>query len=151
MPLSAPVSEVAVDGARASIVLVGNDGLAYLIARYAERSGVAVHPAPVGIGPDEIAALRPRAVWVASLESLERFRPRETGLLDEDCPVIVSSSESDDRRARELGADYCAMQPLTYADFLLALDAVGVAVPMDAEGALDHATVGGGPSRPIPD
>lgn len=149
MQLSVPQPEASVGHARPSILLVGNDGLAYLIERYADRSGMAIHAATVNVRPGEIAGLRPSVVWVASLGSLERLRPRETRLIHDDCPIVVSISEADDGSARDLGADYCALQPLTYSDFLTALAAVGVATPAGSRHAAGSVALGAGANPPL--
>jgi CheY-like chemotaxis protein len=116
------------------ILLIGADeALIYLMDRYAQRSGYRVHVADAPPAGALLRELKPAAVWFPSLESLEAMHPREGGLLSDDAPVIVCSSVADDTRARELGADYCALHPLTFPDFLAALSAVGAG---DATG--DH-------------
>lgn len=109
------------------ILLIGrDDALIYLIERYARRGGLGVH---VSSSPTqaEVAALRPAAVWFSSLHELESLRPRQTGLIgDDDALLVCSSSATETARANELGADYCTVHPLTYADFVIALDTVGV-------------------------
>jgi hypothetical protein len=69
----------------------------------------------------------PAAVWFASLETLEAFQPLNAALANCDIPLVVCSSVADELRARELGADYCVLHPLTYPDFVTALSAIGVA------------------------
>lgn len=108
------------------ILLVGeDDALIYLIERYTERGGFRLHviAAPTA---EVISELGPAAVWFSSLESLEGLRPRETGLVDHDAPLVVCTSTADERRARELGADYCVLHPLTYSDFMAAMAALGM-------------------------
>jgi DNA-binding response OmpR family regulator len=108
------------------ILLIGADeALIYLMDRYAQRSGYRVHVADAPLPDARLRELRPVVVWFPSLESLEAMGPREGGLLSDDAPLIVSSSVADEARARELGADYCALHPLTFRDFLAALSAVG--------------------------
>jgi DNA-binding response OmpR family regulator len=109
------------------ILLVGDDeALTYLIERYGEQSGFRVRvertPPNVSDGPRP----EPAVVWLSSLDVLAAFRPRETGVISDDAPVVVCSSVADDQRARELGADYSVLHPLTYPDFLPALSAVGL-------------------------
>ena len=65
-------------------------------------------------------------VWLSSLDVLAAVHPRQSGLISDDAAVVVCASVADDLRARELGADYSALHPLTYADFLAAMSAVGV-------------------------
>lgn len=110
------------------ILLIGADeALIYLMDRYAQRSGFHVHAASTPPSGGQLRELKPAVVWFPSLESLDAVRPREGGLLSDDAPLIVCSSVADEARARELGADYCALHPLTFPDFLAALSAVGVA------------------------
>lgn len=110
------------------ILLVGADeALIYLMNRYAQRSGYRVHVADAPPTGAQLQELKPAVVWFSSLESLDAVRPRERGLLSDDAPLVVCSSVADEARARELGADYCALHPLTFPDFLAALTAVGVA------------------------
>ena len=108
------------------IMLVGSDDeLAYLIERYAERGGIDVRVTRA-LTADQVSEIKPSVVWFTSLETLEAARPRERGVVGPDAPLLVCSSSGDEQRARELGADYCALHPLTYPDFLAALAAVGV-------------------------
>jgi len=110
------------------ILLIGADeALIYLMDRYAQHSGFRVHVAPTPPSGAQLIELKPAVVWFPSLESLEAVRPREGGFLSDDAPLVVCSSVADEARARELGADYCALHPLTFPDFLAALSAVGVA------------------------
>ena len=101
----------------------GDDELAYVIGRYAERDGLAVQVAGT-VTADILADVRPAVIWFASLEALESARPRD--VVGQDAPLLVCSSSGDEQRARELGADYCALHPLTYPDFVAAMTAIGV-------------------------
>jgi hypothetical protein len=111
------------------LVVDGDDGLSYLLERYAQRGGFgfrrvrASSPAAAGDGP--------LSLWLPSVERLEAVSPRETGLVGDDTPVIVCSSPEEESRAHGLGADYCVMHPLRYPDFLGALRAVGFGGPAD--------------------
>lgn len=69
--------------------------------------------------------MRPAAVWFPSLETLEAFQPLNVALTNCDIPLVVCSSVADEVRARELGADWCVLHPVTYADFLNVLAATG--------------------------
>jgi DNA-binding response OmpR family regulator len=112
---------------RPLILLVGDDeGLTYLIERYGKQSGFRVRVERTPPKVSDAARLEPAVVWLSSLDVLAAFRPRETGVISDDAPVVVCSSVADDRRARELGADYSVLHPLTYPDFLAALSAVGL-------------------------
>jgi len=76
--------------------------------------------------------MQPAAVWLPSLETLEAFQPLKSTLTNFNIPVVVCASVADEARARELGADYCLLHPVTYGDFLNALAATGAA-PADTE------------------
>jgi hypothetical protein len=104
------------------ILLIGNDAaLAYLIERYAERSGfeVRVHSiVPASLtGPDA----RPAALLFSSIEDLEAAQSQIAPLTSAEFPLLVCSSVNDQLRARELGVDHCLVHPLTYEGFLAAL------------------------------
>ena len=112
-----------------TILLIGNDAaLAYLIERYAKRSGfeVRVHPivpAPLS-GPDSESA----ALLFSSIEDLEAAQSQIMSLTSAEIPLLVCSSVNDQLRARELGVDHCLVHPLTYEGFLTALTAVHLSV-----------------------
>lgn len=118
-----PVTETS----RPIILLVGDDeALTYLIERYGERSGFQVQVERTASIDADGPWPEPAVVWLSSLDVLAAFRPRESGRISDDAPVVVCASVADDHRARELGADYSVMHPLTYPDFLAAMSAVGV-------------------------
>jgi DNA-binding response OmpR family regulator len=118
-----PVTETS----RPTILLVGDDeALSYLIERYGEQSGFRVRVERTPPKASDRAWREPAVVWLSSIDVLAAARPRETGLISDDAPLVVCSSVADDRRARELGADYSVLHPLTYPDFLAALSAVGL-------------------------
>ena len=98
----------------------------YLLERYARRGGYRLHVHRSEPTVEAVRSARPAVVWFPSLQSLEELRPRERGLVSEDAPLIVCASKGDELRARELGADRCALHPLTYPEFLSALTAVGL-------------------------
>lgn len=110
-----------------TILLIGaDDELAYLMRRYAGHGPDRVRIQPADPTPAELSPGGDAVLWFASVAGLADARPRERGLVSEDMAIIVSSSASDDRLAHELGADHCARQPLTLADFRAALVAVGL-------------------------
>lgn len=110
------------------ILFVGdNPTLEYLLNRYAQQSGLRIRVEPAGPAAAELSALQPAVVWFPSLESLEASQPRSANWVGDGTPLVVCLSIADETRARELGADYCVLQPFTYQDFLTALAAVGVA------------------------
>ena len=118
-------------GSRIALV-AGDASLTYLIERYTERSGLGIEvvadppPANVLIGP------APVLVWFPSLESLARWRAASDQTTGNEHAVVVCTSVPDERRARDLGADYCVLLPLTYDDFRVAVSAVGITVRRDA-------------------
>jgi hypothetical protein len=108
-----------------TILVLDDDGLSYLLARYAKRGGFGFRqlrnlPSAAPPVPDG-----PATLWLPSVERLEAVKPRETGLVGDDSPVIVCSSAGEESRAHGLGADFCVMHPLRYPDFVAALRAVG--------------------------
>jgi hypothetical protein len=119
------------DHAPTILVVEGDGSLAYLLARYAKQAGLAFRQMPTRPLPGPVAAEGPTTLWLPSIERLEAVRPRETGLLSDDSPVIVCSYVGEESRAHSLGADYCVTHPLTYPDFLVALRAVGFATYSD--------------------
>lgn len=124
-PAGPPVPEPAAGESPISTILVvdGDDGLSYLLARYAKRGGFGFRQ----VRADSRAARTGDgqcSLWLPSLERLEAIKPRE-GLVGDDTPVIVCSSSGEEGRVHLLGADYCVQHPLRYQDFLAALRAVG--------------------------
>jgi hypothetical protein len=55
------------------------------------------------------------------MERLEAAQSFIQDLVNCEIPVLVWSSVADETQARELGADHCLTQPLTYDGFLAAL------------------------------
>jgi DNA-binding response OmpR family regulator len=104
------------------ILLIGHDpALAYLIERYAERSGYEVHAEPTLPSLSAARDLQPATVLFSSIGSLEAAQTRLADLAGWEIPLLVCSSVNDQARARELGADYCLVHPLTFDGFLAAL------------------------------
>lgn len=109
------------------LVVDGDGGLSYLLARYAKRGGFGFRQLRVPPHGTQAVPDAPATLWLPSVERLEAVQPRETGLVGDDSPVIVCTSAGEEGRAHGLGADFCVMHPLRYADFLAALRAVGYA------------------------
>ena len=109
-------------------VVDGDNALSYLLERYAARGGFRFREVRVPWQGPPATQVGPAALWLPSLERLEAVKPREAGVGD-DVPVIVCSFTGDEARAHELGADFCAFDPLSYQDFLAALRAVGMVDP----------------------
>lgn len=109
------------------ILAIGSDtALAYLIGRYAEQSGCGFTTRQTSPSAAEVCSLQPAALLFLSFESLGAAQLLLTDLGNCDIPVLVCSSVDDKARARELGADYCLLHPLTYDSFLAALAATEV-------------------------
>ena len=105
-----------------TILLVGNDTtLSYLLGRFAERSGylLAVNSALSSIR--EILTVNPAVIIFPSTELLEEAQALVTDLVGLEAPIVVCSSVAEETRARELGADFCLLHPITYNDFQEAL------------------------------
>lgn len=109
---------------QSQILMIGNDPvLAYLIRRYAQQSGYSVIAMQIVPQAAEVCAVKPAAILFPSVENLEAAQLLIAGLTNCDIPVLVCSSVADEARARELGADYCLLHPLTYDSFFNALTA----------------------------
>jgi DNA-binding response OmpR family regulator len=106
------------------ILLIGNDAsLAYLIERYAERSGLEVQLHPIASAPPVGLEVKPAAVLFSSIENLEAAQSQIALWTSAEIPLLVCSSVNDQLRAHELGADQCLVHPLTYDGFRAALTA----------------------------
>jgi DNA-binding response OmpR family regulator len=107
------------------ILMIRTDSpLTYLINRYAERSGSRINTIEALPSTQEVYSAKPSVILFPSIESLETAQGKIIDLVNNDVPIIVCSSIVDEARARELGADYCLLHPLTYEDFVAALTAV---------------------------
>ena len=107
---------------RLTILLIGNDAaLSYLLRRFAQRSGYQWKVYKEKAASREIADLHPIAVIFQSMELLARNQAFVAELANLDVPILVCSSVLEEARARELGADYCLLHPLTYDNFQTAL------------------------------
>jgi len=107
-----------------TLLIVGDEStLGYLLGRYAETSGYRVHAVPAASSAAEVCALEPAAVFFPSVENLKAARELVAELAKCDIPLFVCSSAADEADARELGADYCLLHPITYDTFLAALTA----------------------------
>jgi len=105
-----------------TILLVDHDTtLSYLLARFAERSGYLLTVSSDGLSIKEIESIDPVAIIFTSVELLAARQTLVLELSSLDTPIIVCLSVTEEVRARELGADYCLLHPLTYDDFQTAL------------------------------
>lgn len=106
-----------------TILLIGSDtALGYLLRRYAERGGYQFKVNAASISSREIATINPVVVIFLSTELLARHQAVVSELTNLDAPILVCSSAVEEARARELGADYCLLHPVTYDDFQSALE-----------------------------
>lgn len=107
------------------ILMIGNDPpLAYLLGRFAERSGYRLKAVEAGPSATEIYRLRPAAILFTSIQTLEAAQGLIAGLTNGNVPLLVCSTVVDQARAYELGADACLLHPLTYDNFLTTLAAL---------------------------
>ena len=108
--------------AQPTILLVGNDStLSYLLGRFAERSGYLLTVISESLSAKEIESVNPAVIIFASTNLLAIKQTLVVELASLDAPIMVCSSVVEQVRARELGADYCLLHPLTYDDFHTAL------------------------------
>jgi DNA-binding response OmpR family regulator len=104
------------------ILLFGNDTtLCYLFSRFAERSGYRLTVNAENLSAGEIEAANPAAIIFLSTELLENTQVLVLELVSLEAPIMVCSSAVDEVRARELGADFCLLHPITYDGFQDAL------------------------------
>jgi len=104
------------------ILLFGNDTtLSYLFGRFAERSGYRLIVNSENLSSGEIEAVNPATIIFPSTELLEKTQALVMELVSLEAPIIVCSSVADEARARELGADFCLLHPITYDGFQDAL------------------------------
>jgi len=108
-----------------TILLIGQDNaLGYLLARYAEHSGYQCQMSAAPGASRELGALRPAVVIFLSLERLAHDQSGLSAWAGFEAPILVCASASEEAQARDLGADYCLLHPLTYSDFQTALATV---------------------------
>lgn len=105
-----------------TILLMGNDAnLGYLLGRFAEQSEYQLTVTPEKISIQDIKVANPAAIIFSSTDFMDRAQALVTELTSIEVPIIVCSSVTDETRARELGADYCLLHPITYEGFQDAL------------------------------
>jgi DNA-binding response OmpR family regulator len=105
-----------------NIILIGNDAsLTYLVGRYAEQGGYKMTLLINIPSAQEVCDLHPAAILFPSMERLESAQSLIQDLANCEVPVLVWTSIADETRAREMGADHCLTQPLTFDGFLAAL------------------------------
>ena len=101
-----------------TILLVGNDSaLSYLLRRFAERSGYFLTDISEEVSVKEIESINPMVIIFTSIELLATKQKLIMELASLDAPIMVCASVAEEAKARELGADYCLLHPLTYDDF----------------------------------
>lgn len=107
---------------RQTILLMGTDSnLGYLLGRFAEQSEYQLTVASENISIQDVTVASPVAIIFSSMGFLSRAEDFVVELASLDVPIIVCSSVTDEARARELGADYCLLHPITYEGFQGAL------------------------------
>src|ERR1051325_8564636 len=111
-----------------TVLLIGKDtALNYLFNRFAEQSGYQLTTNHENVSMEEIETVKPTAILCLSTD----LRSKEQALITErasrELPILVCSSVAEEARARELGADYCLLHPLTYDDFQKTLDTISSA------------------------
>ena len=100
------------------VLLIGRDAtLSYLLARFAEHSGYQSKMSMGNVSSREIEAINPAVIIFLSTEMLAGGQTLVAELANLDAPIVVCSSTIEEARARELGADYCLLHPLTYSSF----------------------------------
>jgi DNA-binding response OmpR family regulator len=111
-----------VSKAQPILLAIGNDAaLSYLLGRFAERSGYQLMVNAENTSGREIAGIDPAVIVFLSMERFTSDHALLVELANLDMPILVCSAAIEEARARELGADYCLLHPLTYADFEAAL------------------------------
>ena len=108
--------------AKQTLMLMGNDTeLSYLLGRFAEQSRYELTIAPEKVSVQDVTVANPVAIIFSSMERLDKAQTLITELAHIEVPIIVCSSVSDQVRARELGADFCLLHPITLDGFQSAL------------------------------
>ena len=101
-----------------TILLIGNDtALSYLLGRFAERSGYQLIVNSENSSIREITDANPAVIIFLSTELLEKTQALVVELASLEMPIVVCSSVADEAKARELGADYCLLHPITFDGF----------------------------------
>ena len=101
-----------------TILLMGNDAnLGYLLGRFVEQSEYQLHVSAEKISIQDVAIANPAAIIFSSTDFMAQAQALVTELADIEVPIIVCSSVTDVAMARELGADYCLLHPITYEGF----------------------------------
>ena len=110
---------------RPAILLIGRDAtLSYLFGRFAEQSGYHLAGHSENLSVEQIEIVKPDVILFLATELLAKHQPLMTELANLELPVMVCSSSAEEARARELGADYCLLHPLTYNDFQTAVKTI---------------------------
>ena len=112
------------DDVQPVILLVGGQGtLSYLLGRFAEHCGYQLIVDSFSV--NALAAIQPAVMIFLSTGLLEMAQSVTADLSSVDIPIIVCGSATDQAKAKNLGADYCLLHPLTYDDFQTALTSLG--------------------------
>ncbi|HJS17780.1 MAG TPA: hypothetical protein VJ785_03470 [Anaerolineales bacterium] len=105
-----------------TILLMGNEAnLGYLLGRFAEQSEYQLTVSAEKISIEDVAVANPAAIIFSSTDFMAQSQALVMELAGIEVPIIVCSSVTDVAMARELGADYCLLHPITYEGFQGAL------------------------------
>ena len=108
-----------------TLMLMGNDTeLSYLLGRFAEQSKYELTIAPEKVSVQDVTIANPAAIIFSSVNRLDMAQALLAELTHLEVPIIVCSSVTDQVKARELGADFCLLHPITYDGFQSALTVV---------------------------
>ena len=116
-------------GGTTMLLLEGDTEFTYLMQRYARSCGCEVcGVVTIAEAAHAVPHLRPAlllfdllAFSLPSAESVLTARRQLFGV----CPIVVCAGREEEERAWALGADYCLLKPVLFADFQRMLHAVG--------------------------
>ncbi len=109
------------------LLFVNDESLSYLFSRFTERSAYQMIMARGETTLKDIKTLAPTLLLFSSTTLLEKVLTRIGELTSLETPIVVCTSSTEEARARDLGADYCLLHPLTYDDFQNMLARVSMA------------------------
>src|SRR5512145_1307326 len=108
---------------QSTILVVGNDAmLSYLLRRYTEQSGQAITFYEKLPSLDAFDRQQPAAIIFLSIEQLREAQGLMEAPAWHEIPILVCAAVAEEAQTRELGADACLLHPLTYENFLAAIE-----------------------------
>lgn len=116
----------------ARVLLIDSDPeFAYLIGRYAERSGHRFTRSEGAAALGAAAALRPTVIVIGGTDAAgwTLLRSLRADQRTRHIPLVLCLALADQERAWREGASACLSKPVMYDDFLAALASAGVALP----------------------